>query len=123
MNWFIFCGIFSASIVLCIVVDEAWQRTAAQRADLREALRLIAARRLRRRYAVDRANLKAAIIRVGEAEVGRESIVIGEGWEFDLSNGAPVHSIGPDGVPRFCGYTVPELKEVHARRAEFNVDA
>lgn len=114
---------FAGLVLAVAAMLVGWELTRELRGELREAARYLAARRLRRRHAADRANLKAGIVRVGDAQVGPDSIILGEDWLFDTSNGAPVHSVGPDGLPRFCGYTVAELKEVHARRAEFNVNA
>ncbi len=91
--------------------------------DLNEALRVMRARQLRREFLKARFNLKARIDRVGNVSYTGNSIIIDEGWRFDCTNGAIVHSVGPDGIPRFCGYTVQELKEIHARRVEFNIDA
>jgi hypothetical protein len=90
--------------------------------DLAAAWAHFLARRERRRILSARYHIKASIERVGDALVGPESIVLGEGWIFDCSNGAVAHSVGPDGLPRFCGYTVRELKEIYARRAEFNTE-
>lgn len=76
--------------------------------------------------------LRPSVTRVGILVVypGSDAFGIREGWEFEFPDTSPHAAItypptweDRDGTKRIYGYTLEELKELHARRAEFNVEA
>lgn len=88
----------------------------------RAAQRRIAARRAEamRANATRIEGLKARIVAVGSIEhESPDTIFLGLGWHFDNTCGAPIHSFDSRGVYRYLGYTLAEIREIHARRDEF----
>lgn len=66
------------------------------------------------------AALKGVIRNVGGIAIAPDgSLLLLDGWEIDVSNGAPVNRVGDDGVLYYCGYTRAELLEIHKRRDEY----
>lgn len=67
------------------------------------------------------ARLKATVLAVGEIHVDAlGALHLGDGWKFNNAAGAPEHCVDEHGVYRYLGFTVAEMKEIHARRAEFS---
>lgn len=67
------------------------------------------------------ASLKARVLAVGPIHVdAMGAIHLDDGWKFDNSAGAPEHFVDERGVYRYLGHTLAEIKEIHARRAEFS---
>ncbi len=67
------------------------------------------------------AGLKATIVSVGGVEQDPGGTLhLLAGWEFDCSNGTPVHRVDGNRNYLYCGYTKAELLEIHSRADEFN---
>lgn len=79
-----------------------------------------------KREADRRAKIKAPILAVGRADYLKDpktgqivGIYVSPEWKFDLTAGAIFQRYDAAGVCYLFGYTVDELAEIHARRAEW----
>lgn len=64
---------------------------------------------------------RAKILRVGSIVETYPRPTI-NGWSFDGQGVVPALQLGPDGETAIGGYTIEELREIHARRSEFAID-
>lgn len=80
-------------------------------------------RELIRQYKAEMARpapLKCRIVNIGMMiPLGKGKYTM-TGWVFEFHPQVPLLGLSPEDEPTYCGYSIPELREIHARRSEWN---